>query len=229
MKPVTKPHLNAIKQWCLKAITRLTEINYYSARGFYKYLLHRSNRRYKGPLLLIYQMGKVGSKTVERSLRAIKLDMPIYHTHLLTKERIADTEAKRKKFFRTERYSYLKRPWLNQFLLKQIESDLNDKKWKILTLTREPIARNISTFFENLEVKLIDSSDKYEVKSDYYDIEPIIVTPDNMLELRDLFFARLNHDSPLVFFDRELKGVFGIDVFASEFSKSKGFKIYGVL
>ena len=76
-------------------------------------------------------MGKVGSMTVERSLRAIKLDMPIYHTHLLTKERIADTEAKRKKFFRTERYSYLKRPWLNQFLLKQIESGLNDKKWKM--------------------------------------------------------------------------------------------------
>ena len=47
-----------------------------------------------------------------------------------------------------------------------------------------------------------------------------------MQVLRDLFFDRLNHDSPLVFFDRELKGVFGVDVFASEFPKSKGYKIY---
>ena len=226
MNTFAKPYLDATKQLCIKAITRLMEINYYSARGFYKYLLHRSNRRFNNPPLLIYQMGKVGSQTIERSLRPIKLDMAVYHTHVLTKERIADTEAKRKKFFRTERYSYLKRPWLNQFLRKQIDRGLNEKKWKIITLTREPISRNISTFFENLEVKRIDSSDKYEVKSDYYDIAPIIVTPDNMQALRDLFFDRLNHDSPLVFFDRELKGVFGIDVFASEFPKSKGFKTY---
>ena len=47
-----------------------------------------------------------------------------------------------------------------------------------------------------------------------------------MRKLSDLFFERLNHDTPLVFFDRELKSVFGVDVFASEFPKSEGFKIY---
>ena len=56
------PYLNTLKKYCSKAITRLMEINYYSARGFYKYMLNRSHQRYKGSPLLIYQMGKVGSK-----------------------------------------------------------------------------------------------------------------------------------------------------------------------
>lgn len=205
---------------------RLAESNYYSARAWYKHTLHRSRRHYKGPPLLIYQMGKVGSSTVRRSLRAIELDMPIYHVHFLTQNRITETEAKRKKHFRTERYSYLKRPWLYQYLRKQIDRGLNGRKWKIVTLTREPIARNISTFFENLEVKLLDPGDQYEIKSDYYDIDPTVVKLDDMQGLTSLFFDRLNHDSPLVFFDRELKGVFGIDLFASDFPKSKGYKIY---
>jgi len=226
MKSIFMANLNTLKKYCSKAIARLMEINYYSARGFYKYMLNRSHQRYKGSPLLIYQMGKVGSTTVQASLRSLELDMPIYHTHILTKERISETELKRKKFFRTERYSYLKRPWLNQFLLKQIESSSSAKKWKIVTLTRDPIARNISTFFENLEIKVTNSAEEYEIKSDYYDIKPIIVNLDNIQKLSDLYFDRLNHDTPLVFFDRELKSVFGVDVFASEFPKSEGYKIY---
>ncbi|MFH1932395.1 MAG: putative capsular polysaccharide synthesis family protein [Pseudomonadota bacterium] len=152
--------------------------------------------------------------------------MPIYHVHFLTHDRIAETEAKRRKYFRTERYSYLKRPWLYQYLRKQIDRGLNGKKWKIVTLTREPIGRNISTFFENLEINLLSPGDQYEIKSDYYDIDHTVVKLDDMQELTSLFFDRLNHDVPLVFFDRELKGVFGIDVFASDFPKSEGYKIY---
>lgn len=226
MKTIFGSYMDAVTKCCGRAIGRLAEINYYSARAYYKYRLYRSSRKYSRSPLLVYQMGKVGSKTVEMSLRALELDMPIYHPHFLTKARIAETEAKRKTFFRTQRYSYLKRPWLYQFLRKQIQSGLKDKKWKIVTLTREPIARNISTFFENLEVKVLDLPDQYEIRSHYYDIDPTIVTLDNLQQLTDLFFDRLHHDSPLDFFDRELKRVFGIDVFASEFPKSKGYKIY---
>lgn len=171
-------------------------------------------------------MGKVGSKTVRRSLAALELNMPIYHAHFLTKTRIKETEKRRKKFFRTERYSYLKRPWLYQFLRKHIETGLNGHKWKIVTLTREPIARNISTFFENLQVEPIGPNGQYEIQSDYYSIDPIVVDLADMQTLIHLFFESVKHNSPLVFFDRELKGVFGIDVFADEFPKSRGYKIY---
>jgi hypothetical protein len=183
-------------------------------------------KRFAGSPLIIFQMGKVGSKSVKRSLEALNLDMAIYHSHLLTKTRIRETEKQRKKFFRTKRESYLKRPWMNQFLRKQIDRGLNGKKWKIVTLTRDPIARNVSTFFENLEIRSCNDQNGFVIESDYYDIDALTVTSDDVQVLTDLFFDRVKHDSPLEFFDRELKGVFGVDVYGNEFPKSEGYKIY---
>jgi hypothetical protein len=155
--------------------------------------------------------------------------MKIYHSHLLTMGRIWETERRRKKYFRTEKQSYLHRSWLNLFLHKQISKGLNGKKWKVITLTREPVGRNISTFFENLEIKSLNSNGKYKIKSDYYNIDSIIVKEDNLGELVDFFFSKLNHRSPLDFFDNELHKVFNVDVYANEFPKSKGYKIYRTL
>jgi hypothetical protein len=186
----------------------------------------RELKGFSGSPLIIFQMGKVGSKSVKRTLEALYLDMPIYHSHLLTKTRIAETEKKRKKFFRTSRESYLKRPWLNQFLRTQIDKGLVDKKWKLITLTRDPVARNLSTFFENLEVRSLNDNDEFVIESNYYDIHALKVTSNDVQVLTELFYDRVKHDSPLEFFDRELKGVFGVDVYVSEFPKSKGYKIY---
>ena len=226
MRTAFRAYIDAGKGLCTESMKRLAETNYYSSRAFYKYQLKRAKRRYREPPLLVYQMGKVGSSTVVRSLSVLKLDMPIYHPHFLSKDRIAETEAKRKKFFRTERYSYLKRPWLYQFLCGEIDKTLIGEKWRIVTLTREPIGRNISTFFENLAVKTLRYGHEYEIQSDYYDISPTIVKLDALEELTDLFLSRVRHNSPLVFFDRELKAIFGIDVFAREFPEANGYDIY---
>lgn len=226
MRTAFRAYIDTGKGLCTESMKRLAETNYCSARAFYKYQLKRAKRRYKEPPLLVYQMGKVGSSTVVRSLNVLKLDMPIYHPHFLSNNRIAETEAKRKKFFRTERYSYLKRPWLYQFLRGEIDKALIGEKWRIVTLTREPVGRNISTFFENLAVKTLHYGHEYEIQSDYYDISPTIVKLDALEELTDLFLSRVRHNSPLVFFDRELKAIFGIDVFAREFPKANGYDIY---
>ncbi len=210
----------------LLLILGLAQKNYFFAKSYYIYKRRREMKRLGGSPIILFQMGKVGSKTIRKSLEALNLNMPVYHSHLLTKKRIADTEQKRKKFFRTSRQSYLQRPWLNLFLRKQIDEGLDGKKWKIITLTREPIARNIATFFENLEVRQISATNKYELRSDYYNIKPIIIGLDDVHRLVDFFFDKLNHDSPLEFFDRELKSVFGVDVYATEFQKKEGYKIY---
>lgn len=225
VKSATKMPYN-IGKGIYSRVMELADRNYYLAKTRYHYRLHRKQKQYSGSPLIVFQMGKVGSQSIYRSLEGLGLDMPLYHSHLLTKARIKETEHKRKKFFRTDRYSYLKRPWLNEFLRHQVDNGLlNGHKWKIVTLTREPLVRNISTFFENLDVKLLDSGDEYAIKSDYYDIDTV-VRADDIQTLTDLFFDRINHDSPLVFFDRELKGVFGVDVYASEFPREKGYKIY---
>lgn len=194
-------------------------------RTFYHYQLYRECLQYKEPPLLIYQMGKVGSKTVRKSLEALDLDMPIFHVHFLTEERVRDTEKERWKYLGTEKEGHLKHVWQYQYLRKRMTSDLNGKKWKIVTLTREPIGRNISTFFENLDVELLEGDNRYRIQSDYYDFE-IVANLENTDELVDIFFEKLYHDRPLVFFDQEIKSVFGVDVFSGEFPISKGYKVY---
>jgi hypothetical protein len=199
--------------------------NPYLARARYHRRLHRESLQYSEPPLLIYQMGKVGSKTIRRSLGAFELDRPVFHVHFLTPDRVRKTERERRKYLGTEKEHLLKHVWQYQYLRKLMARGLNGKKWKVVTLTREPIGRNISTFFENLDVELLDAGQRYRVQSDYYGFE-VILNIEDVDELAQLFFEKLNHDRPLEFFDEDLKRVFDIDVFASEFPKSKGYKVF---
>ena len=133
---------------------------------------------------------------------------------------------RRREFFRTDRYAYLMRPWLNQFLWRTFDKQNDDRVWKIITLTREPVGRNISAFFENLDVVARDNESEFEISSHYYRIEPTIVTVDDVEKLADLFFNRATHDSPIKFFDREIRDIFGIDVLQTGFPIDKGYGIY---
>jgi hypothetical protein len=170
-------------------------------------------------------MGKVGSKTIRSSLRPLELDRTIYHVHYLTLDRINELENDRKRYLGTDKEHLLQHVWQYQYLHQQIADGLDGTRWQVITLTREPISRNIATFFENLEVTALETERRYSIKSDYYGFE-IVLDVENMDRLTDLFFERLNHDTPLTFFDRELNGIFDVDVFASEFPISKGYKIY---
>lgn len=199
---------------------------YPTAKLIYRWRTARRHLSFgEGPVLIL-QMGKVGSKSVFAGVSAAGLDRPIYHAHFLSADRTAKTESQRRKFFRTERYSYLKRPWLNQFLLQRYNSGDSDRVWKIVTLTREPVGRNISAFFENLEFTPLSSAGTYEISSDYYQIEPTVVSVDDMTTLAHLFYARARHDSALRFFNREIRDIFGIDVLCAGFPIDNGYKIY---
>jgi hypothetical protein len=204
---------------------RVSESNYYLAKAKYIRKLGREQRRFKQTPLLIYQMGKVGSVTVVRSLKACGVERPIYHCHFLSRQRIAETEQDRKQFFRTENYTYLKRPWLNEFLVNRLAKGSRNGKWKVVSLTREPVARNLSVFFENMMIRRFDE-DRYEISSHYYKIPPTIIEPDHLDVLSTLFFEKLNHDSPEAFFQREIEGVLRADIFSLPFPKSKGYCIY---
>jgi hypothetical protein len=206
-------------------IRQLLQANVFLARAHYHYRLHREGLQYAGPPVLVYQMGKVGSKTVRKSLRASNLDMLVYHVHFLTPDRVQKIEKDRRKYLGTEKVGLLEHVWLYQYLGKQIARGLSGKKWKVVTLTREPVARNISTFFENLDVEPLDAGQKYRIQSDYYDFG-IVLDMADLDELIHFFFTKLYHDRPLLFFDEEIKGVFGIDVFSSAFPIARGYNIY---
>jgi len=199
---------------------------YPTAKSMYMWRMRRTFNASKKDPILVLQMGKVGSKSIQAGLDALDLGRPIYHAHFLSRERTEKTERQRRKFFRTDRHSYLMRPWLNQFLRQAFETSDGRRKWKLITLTREPVGRNISAFFENLDVVPLAADGEFEISSDYYQIEPTVVSVDKPDQLASLFFERATHDSPLKFFDREIRDIFGIDVLGQGFSPKKGYGIY---
>jgi hypothetical protein len=206
-----------------KLIRYFAEKYYFTSKALWKRGQRQLIQAYSGQPIITYQMGKVGSSTVQASLVALDSNRPIYHVHFLNPKRVREIEQQRRKYFRTEKFTLLRRPWLYEFLYEQIQTE--NRHWKIVTLIREPIARNMSTFFENLEVTKNPNSTKYVVKSDYYGFN-IEVDIKQVGPLIELFFDRLVHDRPLNYFNDEIKYVLGVDVFESAFPRDKGYMVY---
>lgn len=156
--------------------------------------------------ILIYQMGKVGSTTIELALRSHSRRLHVRHLHMLSD--LDAIEAKVR--------SNLKDP---RDTLGEIEKGRNlleeirrHPEWRIniVSLVRDPVSRNISAFFQGLS----DRFPNYRVDWDAGRL--------TLRELADSFLAdEITHDAPLQWFDRQLKPVFGHDVFATPFDHQK--------
>lgn len=189
---------------------------YYLANLHYYNFIQGLNSRNR-KTVIVYQMGKVGSTTVWDSLRALE-NVDVYHVHALTRHGVKSVENYYKNnFSRTQMIpTHLLE---SQYLRKQLNKGLQGKnKWKVVTLLRDPIAKNISSFFQKLE-----SFFGYKYKDKIKNVKPEIINKD-LIKLFTENFDR--HEKPLNWFDSELKLVFDIDVFLSEFPKEQGYKIY---
>lgn len=219
--------LGSMKKLMGTILRQTAQMNYYTAKLYFHFLLGRQIHGALHPPLLIYQMGKVGSKSVLESLRALYMGMPIFHIHFLTDDLMDFYEEKRRKFFRTQRQNELSRIWMYQYLSKMIRRQLEHRQWKVVTLVRDPIARNVSSFFETLLVEQEQSDGLYKISADIrsaYSFE-IVVNIADISELIRLFIEKFDHETPLVFFDQQIKSMLGVDVFAYAFPKSKGYMI----
>lgn len=87
----------------------------------------------KNNIYLIYTMGKVASSSIYATLSYNFPLIPIFHAHVLSPHRIHKSPD-----------VYQKHAPILQYLQKN-----TTKKIKIITLVREPIARGMSSFFEN--------------------------------------------------------------------------------
>ena len=79
----------------------------------------------------------------------------------------------------------------------------------MITPVREPIARNVSLFFENL----LEFHIPADSHPDLYNVE----------KLSDIFIKEVRHSTALTWFDVEMKAMLGIDVYRYLFPKEKGF------
>jgi hypothetical protein len=169
-------------------------------------------------------MGKVGSTTVRQSLAASNIDRKVYHVHTLHPELNNSIEQQRQNYPPGEREPALRRVWTNQHLYQRLISERVHEPWKIITLVRDPIARNIGTFFQHVDI-LDEDESEWHIRALSYEFE-LTVPKDNIAGLVDMFFERCRHDQALEFFDREFLGLWGIDVFAEPFAKERGYQVY---
>ncbi|MBW2046213.1 MAG: hypothetical protein JRI96_15255 [Deltaproteobacteria bacterium] len=163
-------------------------------------------------------MGKVGSRTIFKSLKKLRLGVPIYHAHRLNPESLKYAKLYVKRTFPEIVYlAYEKYFWQHiedRKLSITISQSPKSERWSIITLVRDPIARNISCFFQTIDRRFLNFYKR--VKEGLLTINKLVYT----------FYEKEDHKLPLNWFDVEIKPLFGIDVFSSTFPKSKGYKIY---
>ncbi|HWQ93116.1 MAG TPA: putative capsular polysaccharide synthesis family protein [Clostridia bacterium] len=131
--------------------------------------------------VLVYQMGKVGSSSVRWSLLQ-QYPGAALHLHFFAPDH-PDYQVRR-----LYRWAIAERRPVN-----------------VISLTREPIGRNVSAFFQNFKR---DTG------------VPFAQSTFSLRELRTLFLSKARHDTPLVWFDRHTFRHFGIDVFETPFPES---------
>jgi len=131
--------------------------------------------------VVVYTMGKVASKSIHYSLLQ-QYDGVVLFSHSIYKDH---------------------EDWQIQYIYEWVTHD--NGPIKIISLTREPISRNISAFFQNFER---ETGFKYEKAKFSID------------ELFQMFLDDFPHDTPLKWFQLRLHNIFGVDVYAVPFPES---------
>jgi hypothetical protein len=163
------------------------------------------------PPIIVYTMGKVGSSTVYNSLLAAPLVNPVLQVHFISK----DLSKNRQYHKRARIYPPPYGIYLGEAIQKKIEKD-KGFPIKIISLVRDPIALIISDLFQNPHFH----KEILYRKSGTIDAHKATKYLD--LKLNDQrTFTYINE-----WFDRELRSVFGIDVFSVPFQKESGYSQY---
>lgn len=163
--------------------------------------------RLGGPIL-IYQMGKVGSSAVYRALRESGLGVPIHQVHLLNNLDEIERHVRRLYDRPEETLRQIER---GRRLRQDIDREPR-RRWDVVTIVRDPVARNISAFFQSIEEILPDL--RTSLGKGRVDIALLL----------DAFLERFDHGAPTGWFDTQMKPVFDLDVFSAPFPHERGFQ-----
>lgn len=177
-----------------------------------KALAHaRLRRRLRGRQpVLVYQMGKVASQSISRSLT----DHGVlnYQVHYLTPQSMAAAERIYRRGWEPGRRG-AQHLWQSQIVRPRIRRP-GYARWKVITIVRDPIARNVSSFFQTADLELGLT----------FSAMGVIPSRD---ELGRLFLERFSsHDGPLTWLDDELRAVFGVDVLDAPFPRERGYALW---
>jgi hypothetical protein len=191
---------------------------YPTAKALGRYTAARALRRDPQPVL-VYQMGKVGSETVEHSLRLApeRGGRGILHLHSVDPTVLADEERLYRRGWSDARgASHI---WAGLAVQRELARQDPQRRWDIVTLTRDPVARNMSAFFQ---VATISHGISFDPES-----EQQLVDDERLDDLASEFAERFDgHHVPERWFDDELLAHFGVDVYADPFPTELGYRVY---
>ncbi len=178
----------------------------------YELSVHEARLHSERPVL-IYQMGKVGSSSIASALRA-NTDFSVFSLHYMfpqTVDRMLENIQNKQVDLRRHPSLLLGRAIFDGLICAGIPL-------RIITLVREPIARNMSAYFQNLYMSwdVDDAHCKFSTE-----------------ELVGRFLKK-SGNVPLTWFDEEFNKTLQIDVYRHAFSTEKkwgriGSDLYDVL
>jgi len=178
--------------------------------------------------IVVYQMGKVGSSSIRNTLLLRGLH-PVLHLHTMSPLREKEIESvaideELKDALRRE-IDHARRVFADLDALPRLRLTLHERlnerrmsrqllrpgrPLKIITSVREPIAANVSMFFQILP---------WYVGGPY---RPDRISTDDLIRL---FFERYSCERPLIWFDEEMRYATGVDVYGHPFPGDEGFGI----
>lgn len=138
--------------------------------------------------VLVYTMGKVGSTAITHALEQ-HADLAVFHVHHLGER--ADRGHGHRQALSALLWRELVRPGVPAM---------------VITLSREPVARNVSAYFQTLRRTLGGAAPWTRPTAD----------------LVADFLAQFPHTRPLSWFDDELRRALGVDVYAQPFNPVVG-------
>lgn len=154
--------------------------------------------------ILVYQMGKVGSRSLVTALEHAAVG-EVLHVHQLNRRSLAALEAKH------DRRGFKHPPHIAA--ARRVLEELLDRGvgLRIVTGVREPIARNASGFFQNLRnFTTLDLRGRPKASTE---------------ELTRKFMQEYAQQVVLRWFDRQVKGPLGIDVYRHAFPHERGWQL----
>lgn len=165
-----------------------------------------NNDSNSGPIV-VYQMGKVGSSSIVASIQQAGLQNPLYQVHYLTQRGIGRV---------TRANDHAPEPFhirQSRELRSMLDHGKNRLKWLVITPVRDPVARNLSAFFENIFRWVPDFNPRENHSSA------------SIAKLQEIFMEQYPHHVPVTWFEEEFIPSMQINPYSFQFPKKDGFQV----
>lgn len=170
-----------------------------------RYFRKEVKRALRGPHppVLVYQMAKVASRGIVEALKD-KQDLGVLHFHFADPD---NSTYMHRQLFGANGLRHKSNSMIHGRAIYDLVIKPGHKAF-IITLVREPIARNISSYFHNLNIIWRQRDAHEKVPFDKL-VEGFLSYPLNAV--------------PLEWFDREFKPALGVDIYEHPFPREQGF------